>query len=199
MNTTDCVHTCLVVSEDYLLLIYRYISTCIFTYHNYVRNDLGEASGMMPVMAKTPSRELAEVAAAYDSAPAKHAGGRPTKMTPEACTRALEATIQGQTRYGAAALAGVHVATLLRHVTENDEFREALEDADAMAEALLVRRVRDAPDWRAQMAILERRFRDRWSRSVEVAGSADNPIQFVIGYAAQDALQLPAGDVSMDD
>ena len=101
--------------------------------------------------------------------------GRPCKLTPE-----LEATILGALAEGnyietAAALAGVCSKTVYDWLREGaraksgkkHDFLQAVEKAQAIAEAKGIRSIKAAEDagaWQAAAWRLERKFPDRWGR-----------------------------------
>lgn len=118
------------------------------------------------------------------SAPPRHPGGRPTKFTPETCTKLLDAIRRGFPMQPACQLAGVHYATFREWMLAGEagdpqfaEFSEAVHTAEAEAEHTLVGKILDASDrdWRPAGWILARRFPDRWAeqskRTVQHTGA----------------------------
>jgi transposase len=91
---------------------------------------------------------------------------RPTKRTPEREKRLLQAIRAGNTRRAAAAYAGISDDSLERWAKRCADFADALTRAEAESEVALVAIVRQAAsqDWRAAMAILERRWPDSWGK-----------------------------------
>jgi len=99
---------------------------------------------------------------------------RPTKLTPERRERILKALRAGNYRDPAARSAGVHPSTLYRWLERADQeaegpyrdFAEEVHRAEAEAEVHAVAIIRKAmtDDWRAAMALLERRHPEHWRR-----------------------------------
>ena len=117
--------------------------------------------------------------------------GRPTKLTPEVQKTICDLIANGNTRECAAGCAGVDPATLYRWMAdpENCEFREAIEKADAQAEArhvMVIVKAAQAGTWQAAARWLEARRAKDWQRRerVEHDGVAldqgGTPIQFVV-------------------
>ena len=94
--------------------------------------------------------------------------GRPSLLSRDVRDRLLAAIRTGATRRAAAASAGIGLATFHRWLErgqharsgEYRDFRDAVRQADAHAEYVLLRRIARASrtDWRAAAWILERRF-----------------------------------------
>lgn len=58
------------------------------------------------------------------------------------------------------------------------DFLEATEEASAAAEGDALAKIRKGEDnWQASAWFLERRFRQRWARTVDNSGIADTPVQ----------------------
>lgn len=112
--------------------------------------------------------------------------GRPTTLTPEVQELIIEALRKGNYRDTAAALAGVTRQTLWNWEQWGKEgrapykdFFDALEMAEAQAEATLLEEIRTAapaqtgltgPDlWQAKAWLMERRWPKRWAQRVRTA------------------------------
>jgi len=92
--------------------------------------------------------------------------GRPSKRTPEREQRLLDALRAGNTRKAACLYAGIDQDTLAIWQRRYSDFSDLLTRAEAQSEVALVSIIRQAAhaDWRAGMALLERRFPDSWGR-----------------------------------
>lgn len=101
--------------------------------------------------------------------------GRPTKLTPTRSEQILKAIKASATREVSARAAGVGVSTLYAwlergRAEESGDYRDfldAVDRAEAEAEVTLglhVRRAAAEGEWRAALAILERRHPERWAR-----------------------------------
>jgi len=88
------------------------------------------------------------------------------KYTLERAERILEAVGAGATLRAAAAAAGIDESTLWRWQQRNAAFAKDLHAREAESEVVLVAIIRRAAetDWRAAMALLERRWPDTWGR-----------------------------------
>lgn len=95
--------------------------------------------------------------------------GRPTKLTPETRDRILNAIKAGLTKEVAAESAGVSKTAFYEWQATNQEFADAVTRATAESETALVARIarasQDPRYWQAAVALLERRFPDRWART----------------------------------
>lgn len=121
----------------------------------------------------------------------KHPGGRPRKDTPEIMDRVLNGIKAGLSYEGACGLARVHYTTFLRWKKEGEssesgkyyEFYKELQNAEAIAEAEQLKRIKNDPDTKYACWILERRFPDRWGKKdhlkQEITGESGGPIKFV--------------------
>lgn len=128
---------------------------------------------------------------------ARGAGGRPSELTPERREKILNAIKVGCTREAAAMLGGVGVTTLYRWLQKGRtaragdyrEFWQAVQEAEAQAELVLIARVRQASatHWKAAAWILERRHPRRWGRRdrMTLAGDRHAPL------AAEFTLAVP--------
>ena len=113
----------------------------------------------------------------------------------------LQALAQGHTRQTAAFIAGVHRDTVTDWAREGSEYAERIRDAEiaalAVAEASLQAAVQD--DWRAALAVLERRSRTEWGKNqqVELSGPAGGaiPVQFQ-DLSTDELRKLARGDAN---
>ena len=138
------------------------------------------------------------IADSYDAPKAKQVG-RKSKLTP-----AVRKTIVGHIRAGnyievAARAAGVHVGTFYRWMEKGEaaktgmyrEFRDAVKDAEADAEAEMVASIKrhGFQNWQATMTLLERRHPERWSRQERrtVTGADGGDIVLRVVYGDDDA------------
>ena len=74
----------------------------------------------------------------------------------------------GNTLKAAAVAEGVTERTFHRWKKEKPEFQEMVNQAVAVSEARLVQKITQSEDWRAALAILERRFPESWSKREKV-------------------------------
>ncbi len=74
----------------------------------------------------------------------------------------------GNTLKAAAAAEGVSERTLHRWKKDKPEFEEMVNQAVAVSEARLVQKISQSDDWRAALAILERRFPESWTKREKV-------------------------------
>jgi transposase len=109
--------------------------------------------------------------------------GRKPKLSPELQAKICDAIRAGNYLEAAATHAGIHPATFHRWVSVGEratsgiyrEFYEAVKKAESDSEVVLVAHWRKAAskNWVAAAALLERRFRSRWSRSDHVKVEAN--------------------------
>jgi transposase len=101
--------------------------------------------------------------------------------------RLLDALSLGCYIKEAVAYAGIHYNTYQNWINDNKKFREAVHEAIAKSETLLLAEIRRDPSWQAKAWILERRFRDRWAR--EVKTDADNiPRTITLTWAGENGV-----------
>lgn len=74
----------------------------------------------------------------------------------------------GNTLKAAAVAEGVTERTFHRWKKEKPEFQEMVNQAVAVSEARLVQKITQSEDWRAALAILERRFPASWAKREKV-------------------------------
>jgi transposase-like protein len=101
--------------------------------------------------------------------------GRPDKLTPQVQERIIQAVRGGNYVEVAARYAGIDKAQFYRWLERGErekagkfrDFRNAIKDAEAAAEAEAVAQVRLAArdSWQAGMTWLERKFPERWGRN----------------------------------
>tara|TARA_Y100000114_G_scaffold27253_1_gene22945 strand:+ start:5403 stop:5876 length:474 start_codon:yes stop_codon:yes gene_type:complete len=70
----------------------------------------------------------------------------------------------GVTIKGAATAEGITEGTLYRWKKEKPHFAEMINQAVGVSEARLVKKITHSDDWRAALAILERRFPESWAK-----------------------------------
>ena len=71
---------------------------------------------------------------------------------------------KGNTLKAAAAAEGISERTIYRWRNEKPQFQEMVDQAVAVSEARLVQKITQSEDWRAALAILERRFPQTWAK-----------------------------------
>ena len=74
----------------------------------------------------------------------------------------------GNTLKAAAAAEGISERTIHRWKKEKPKFEEMVDQAVAVSEARLVQKITQSEDWRAALAILERRFPQTWSKKDQI-------------------------------
>jgi hypothetical protein len=114
--------------------------------------------------------------------------GRPSKLTPETTERLLQALRIGSSYEAACAYAGIDYSTFRKWMQKGEraksgrffEFFKLVKRAELEAELLCVRSwIKQIPeDWRAAKEFLERRFPERWGRSVKV--EQDSPFRVIL-------------------
>jgi hypothetical protein len=111
-------------------------------------------------------------------------GGRPTKYHDERCDTILQTIRQGNTLKVAALMGGISYDTLNEWRKVFPEFAEAVNRAEAEAEALHVVNIRthSADQWQASAWWLERRRHSDWRKVEEQrqTGPDGGPIQTVV-------------------
>lgn len=125
--------------------------------------------------------------------------GRPTKKTEQRVEALLQSLRAGASRQRSAALAGIHRDTLHEWMKQDPAFSDAIEKAEAFAEARFLSRVATAAEnersWQAAAWILERRFPKEWSKreGVEFSGVNGQAIEVkTIGDPAEEQRRLAA-------
>lgn len=124
--------------------------------------------------------------------------GRKTLYTPARVATILDAIRLGNDKKVAAVAAGVGQSTFYRWLEDHQEFREAIEKAEADAETRKVGIISTAAEdtWTAAAWWLERKHPDRWARRPEaptlvqdnrtvnvIAGLSDEQIRQALGVA----------------
>lgn len=125
--------------------------------------------------------------------------GRPTKKTEQRVEALLQSLRAGASRQRSAALAGIHRDTLNEWMKQDPAFSDAIEKAEAFAEARFLSRVATAAEnersWQAAAWILERRFPNEWRKreGVEFSGVNGQAIEVkTIGDPAEEQRRLAA-------
>jgi transposase len=90
--------------------------------------------------------------------------GRPSKRTPEAEKRILDALRAGNYVEAACAYGGISIETYSQWRKKFPEFLEATQKAIAESEVALVATIRKDESWQSKAWLLERRFNDRWGK-----------------------------------
>ena len=126
---------------------------------------------------RAPDKKV--LAAKQKEAGEKNKGGRPTKLTPliqEEVCKALKAGMYMET---AAAYAGIDKDTLYdwlkkgargesrEHTKFSDSVKRAVAEAE-LTDLLMIKKAASEGTWQAAAWRLERRFRERWGRSISV-------------------------------
>lgn len=115
--------------------------------------------------------------------------GRPSKLTEERQKTICDLIRAGNTRECAAGCAGIGRTTFFRWLEENGDFRDAVEKADADAEArnvMIIQKAAQAGTWQAAARWLEARRPRDWQRRerTEVTGvpqeQGGSPLMLVI-------------------
>ncbi len=122
--------------------------------------------------------------------------GRPTKLTEKTIERLTQALRIGATRESACAYAGIDYSTFCKWMKKGEsarsgrffDFFQAVRRAELEAELACIRAwtAKIPDDWRAAKEFLERRFPERWGRSISI--SQDSPLRIVIEDDLPDAL-----------
>ena len=122
-----------------------------------------------------------------------HRGGpnESPRFTPENVTTIIHYLEQGASRKAAAAAAGIHVDTLKRWIVRDEEFKCAIDIAEAAGPARQASRINQAGergDWRADAWLLKHspRTRDEWAEAssgtngvtvnLQIFGREDEPV-----------------------
>ena len=126
------------------------------------------------------------------------AGGRPSKLTPEAQQKIVQAVASGNYLETAAAYGGITYTTFNNWMNRGEareskiyiEFFEAVKKAEADAEVLRVARISKAANegnWQADAWYLERRYPNRWGKRVnEVSGPDGGPVTIRLTWGDND-------------
>lgn len=97
----------------------------------------------------------------------------PSKLTPDTQDRICQLLRAGNTHEVAAEAAGISLSSFYNWKRDKPKFAEAIERAEAEAEAVLVARVSQAArngSWRAATWLLERRNPEQWAPVRERTG-----------------------------
>lgn len=130
----------------------------------------------------------------------KNKGGRPSKATEETMNKILDGIKAGMSYEGACGVARVSWVTFdkWRKAGEAGEsekfigFLRELRYAEAIAEAEMLKKLKEDPDTKWVAWRLERRFPDRWGRvnqnKVELTGSGGDPIQVISNMSDEEVI-----------
>lgn len=166
--------------------------------------------GSASLTTASPSHALATSSTTYTppyiAVPRRtHKTGRETIATPERLATVLRYVRQGNYWRTAFHCAGIsEPATVYRWFKEADDepdnpnhqwkrdFKHALIQAEAEAEAELLERVRTdgAGDWKSSLTVMARRHRDRWAEQTVSTGESGKGITINIGLAVPGAGQV---------
>jgi transposase len=131
----------------------------------------------------------------------KNKGGRPTKATAETMNKILDGIKAGMSYEGACGVARVSWVTFdkWRKAGEAGEsekfigFLRELRYAEAIAEAEMLKKLKEDPDTKWVAWRLERRFPDRWGKKEqvkqEISGPEGKPIQTETKITSVDILK----------
>jgi transposase len=126
----------------------------------------------------------------------KHAGGRPTKYTPERVAEIVKGLSGGNMRRAVCAMNDIHLDTFYVWMDEYPEFSEQVRKAESAAEyRCVVNIMLLKPNWTASAWWLERKYYEDWGRKDRLDVTIDTR------KAARDALLeagLPADQESID-
>lgn len=124
--------------------------------------------------------------------------GRPTKLTPEAQAKIVQAIQAGNHKESAAAYAGVPAATLSEWLAKGRagkspyaELWKAVHEAEAQAEVRIVAQwQKQIPDnWQAAKDFLARRYPERWAETHKIVGLVEKELEKALDKLAN---TLPA-------
>jgi transposase len=130
----------------------------------------------------------------------KNKGGRPTKATAETMNKILDGIKAGMSYEGACGVARVSWVTFdkWRKAGEAGEsekfigFLRELRYAEAIAEAEMLKKLKEDPDTKWVAWRLERRFPDRWGKKEqvkqEISGPDNTPIQVVSNMSDEEVI-----------
>jgi hypothetical protein len=95
------------------------------------------------------------------------AAGAKGKYCPEIVKKIADCIAQGNYANVACALAGIADCTYYAWLADESkpEFSDAIKEAEALAEATAVAAIQNDPSWQSKAWYLERKFKDRWSKS----------------------------------
>ena len=127
--------------------------------------------------------------------------GRPTKLTPEVQEKIVELIKAGNYANAICSAAGIWPNTFTNWMNRGEEeksgkyrnFYLAVKEAEDSCEVACVAVIRtaiDAGDWRAAIALLERRFPERWRPSAHIEIEDNSPVQFVVEYGGRNFLSF---------
>ena len=116
-----------------------------------------------------------------EKAAPKRGRGRPrTEMTPENIAAILRTVALGVWPDRAAQMHGVNASTMRSFKDSNEDFRTAIEKAEAQAESGFLGKIlrHTEKQWTAAAWMLERRWGERWAQrqKIEHSGNPDAPV-----------------------
>jgi hypothetical protein len=122
--------------------------------------------------------------------PRKRKVGRPSKFTPEVRAAILASLSYGCTMEGAADAAGINVDSLYTWLARGRRlgrgpfhaFSDAVQVALGESENSLVAMIRAAgpEDWKAALALLERRWPSRWALGTQIRAEAEKQVSAML-------------------
>ena len=108
--------------------------------------------------------------------------GRHTKKTPETIQKLVDALEMGNTHKVSCSLAGISTTKFYEWMKNDVEFADTITRAQATAEAWHVENIKNqaSSDWRASVAMIERRNPEEWGKkdSLKLQGDNKNPLFF---------------------
>lgn len=113
---------------------------------------------------------------------------RPTKRTPEREARLYEALRAGNTRRASCAYAGISESTLATWLERYNDFRDAIEKAEADAEIRNVAIIQKAASatWQAAAWWLERKRKGDWAQRTETTGDGGGAVEVLVRFADEE-------------
>lgn len=133
----------------------------------------------------------------------KRKGGRPTDCTPNTVTRLAAAIAEGHTIEVACFQGGITHTTwskwMMRGTAGEEPYagfvaaiREAMAKAEEKLTKVVINAATEGGDWRAALALLERRHPDRWSKRTEISGPGGAPVPVAVDLRAEVRAQAAA-------
>jgi len=113
---------------------------------------------------------------------------RPTKRTPEREGRLFEALRAGNTRKASCAYAGISESTLAIWIERFEDFRDAIQKAEADAEIRNVAIIQKAASatWQAAAWWLERKRKGDWAQRTETTGDGGGAVEVLVRFADEE-------------
>lgn len=117
--------------------------------------------------------------------------GRPSKATGDVKALIVEMLRAGNWRETACKAAGITSNTLRNWLEADEEFRAAVDKAEAEDEANRVAHIAAEKEWKAQGWLLEKRYPQRWGRQPElVVQQAQVQTSGVLNLTAEQQVQV---------